>query len=308
MRAPDFFIVGAAKSGTTSMFRYLGEHPEVFMPATKWINYFNVDLPSPANCHSWGDYLAHFTGAGDAKRVGEASESSLYSRCAAAGIRKVCPDADIIIMLRNPVDMLHALHSQLLYSGVEDIEDFAEALGAEPGRKRGERLPPPAHHPRQWLYYRDAARFAEQVQRYLDVFGRDRVHIILFDDFKADTAGVYAGALRFLGVDPGFRPAFDVHNANAAVRNRGLDRFMRRPPESVRRLVRAVLPATGLRRRIVGRLRVLNTTHTPRPVLDAALRERLQREFAPEVARLGALIGRDLSHWCGRATEPLQAA
>ena len=216
MRAPDFFIVGAAKCGTTSLYRYLGLHPEVFMPATKWINYFNVDLPSPANCHSWDRYLDHFADAGHARRVGEASESSLYSRCAAAGIRKACPDADIVIMLRNPVDMLYSLHSQLLFSGVEDIEDFAEAMAAEPDRRKGERLPPVAHHPQRWLLYRQAARFAEQVLRYLDVFGRDRVHIILFDDFKSDTAAVYRDTLRFLGVDTGFQPDFEVHNANAA--------------------------------------------------------------------------------------------
>lgn len=308
MRAPDFFIVGAAKCGTTSMYRYLGRHPDIFMPATKWINYFNVDLASPANCPTWDDYLAHFADAGDAARVGEASESSLYSTLAAAGIRAACPDADIIIMLRNPVDMLHALHSQLLFSGVEDIADFAEALAAEPDRRRGERLPRPAHHPREWLLYRETARFAEQVERYLAVFGRDRVHVIVFDDFLDDTAGVYRDTLRFLGVDPAFRPDFDVHNANATVRNRGLDRLMRRPPESVRRLVRTVLPATGLRRGIAGRLRTFNTTRAPRRPLDAALRDRLQREFAPEIARLGALVGRDLSHWCEPVRERLRAA
>jgi hypothetical protein len=308
MRTPDFFIVGAAKCGTTSLYRYLGRHPEVFMPSTKWINYFNVDLASSANCACWDDYLTHFADAGDARRVGEASESSLYSKRAAAGIRDACPGADIIIMLRNPVDVLHSLHSQLLFSGVEDIEDFAEALAAEPDRKRGERLPPVTHHPQEWLLYREAAQFAEQVERYLDVFGRDRVQVILFDDFRNDTAGVYADTLRFLGVDPGFQPDFDVHNANAAVRNRRLDGFMRRPPESVRRLVRAVLPATGLRRGIAGRLRRLNTTETPRPALDPALRAELQRELAPDIERLAELIGRDLGHWFGPVRERLRAA
>ena len=154
---PDFFIVGAAKCGTTSMYRYLRKHPEIHMPPTKWINYFNADLRCATNCPDRETYRRHFAGVRDEKRVGEASESYLYSTQAAAAIRRSCPSADIIIMLRNPVDMMHSLHSQLLFSGVEEIEDFREALKAEPLRKRGQRLPPPAHHPQEWLLYREAA-------------------------------------------------------------------------------------------------------------------------------------------------------
>ncbi len=297
MRTPDFFIVGAAKSGTTSMYEYLRQHPDIYMPATKWINYFNTDLESPGNCRDRDEYLSFFAGAGHEKRVGEASESYLYSKQAAHGIHAACPQADIIIMLRNPVDMLHSLHSQLLFSHVEDIEDFGEALAAETQRKNGQQMPAAAHHPPQWLFYRETARLAEQVQRYLETFGPDHVHFIVFEDFATDPHGTYRDTLQFLNVDPKFAVDFKVYNANTTVRSRGLDRMIREPPMPVKRLVTALLPSPTLRKRVTQRLSVLNVKRTPRAALAVELRAQLQQEFQPEVERLGRIIGRDLSRW-----------
>lgn len=296
-RKPDFFLVGAPKSGTTAMDAYLGRHPQIFIPPAKELHHFGSDLHFARGAVRDRDaYLSLFGGAGDALRVGESSVWYLYSREAAREIRAFQPEASILIMLRNPVDMLYSQHSQFLYNGNEDIADFAEALAAEDDRREGRRIPKDLILA-QGLLYRDTARYAEQVERYLDVFGPERVHVIVFDDFVADTAGCYAEVLRFLGVDDAFRPSFEVVNPNKVVRSRSLRRLADAPSSRWRVLARTLLPARSLRRTVRSILERANTDHTKRSPLDGDLRCRLQAEFAGEVDRLGKLLGRDLSHW-----------
>jgi len=143
MRTPDFFIVGAPKCGTTAMSDYLRQHPEIYMPQRKEPHFFGSDLdaPYPYFIRDKEQYFSLFAEAKDEKRVGEASVWYLYSKRAAFEIKEFCPTASIIIMLRNPVDMIYSLHSQRLFTGNEDIPDFEEALEAEEDRKRGLRIP-----------------------------------------------------------------------------------------------------------------------------------------------------------------------
>ncbi|NLF38083.1 sulfotransferase, partial [bacterium] len=105
MRLPDFFIVGAPKSGTTALHAYLGRHPSIFVPARKEPHFFGSDIVSPAFVRDRDAYLSLFAGATTEARVGEASIWYLYSKRAAREIKEFNPDARIIIMLRNPVDM-----------------------------------------------------------------------------------------------------------------------------------------------------------------------------------------------------------
>jgi hypothetical protein len=116
-------------------------------------------------------------------------------------------------MLRDPVEMLYSLHGRRHYGGSEDLADFAEALAAEPERKQGRRISPKARNVTA-LFYRDVGSYYEQVKRYLDTFGPDRVHIIIFEDFRADPATAYRQTLEFLGVDPTFEPNFNVVNGS----------------------------------------------------------------------------------------------
>lgn len=295
-RTPDFFIVGAIKSGTTALYEYLRRHPEIYMPEVKEPYFFGSDMDADYFVRDWDEYLALFGEAGDACRIGEASTGYLYSRVAAREIRERLGPVRIIIMLRNPVDVMYAHHSQLLEHGSEVISDFAEALEAEADRKRGERVPEKAEPP-EGLYYREAVRFHEQVRRYFDVFGRELVHVIVFDDLVRDTPTVYRRVLRFLEVDDAFRPEFRVVNPNRRLWFPGLRRWLKDPPDLVRRLGRVLLPSRRLRIRLVELLVRLNAPTRPRPPMDPALRRRLLGELAPEIDRLGALVDRDLSHW-----------
>jgi len=292
---PDFFIVGAFKAGTTALYDYLRQHPQVFMPFHKEPLFFGDDLSRRYGRMSVDEYLALFADARVGQRVGEASAWYLYSRSAAREISAFAPEAQIIVMLRNPVDVMYAEHSQLLFNVEEDLIDFDAALDAEPARRRGEHLPPGPLRV-ETLYYRESVRFAEQLARYLDVFGPERIHVVLYDDFRDATAATYRGVLEFLGVDPEFQPELAVRNPNRRARFGLLQRAVYQPPGPVLRLVPWLrrFPLVHTIRRGVLRL---NSSAVRRPPMNPALRRQLLDEHADEIRRLGRLIGRDLSGW-----------
>jgi len=277
------------------MHSYLRQHPEIFMiPGTWEPHYFGSDVKH-SYIRQWTEeaYLELFAGQNGEKLVGEKSGGYLASRIAAAEIKSFSPDAYIIAMLRNPVDMIYSFHSQALYEGWETIPDFREALMSKKQRSAHpwDRLSPDSPNFSGRIYW-GLARYTEQLERYFDIFGREKVHVIIFDDLKRDTAAVYAETLGFLEVDANFQPDFVVENAN----KRRRFRFVHRPPSFVRAIGRAVIPKAW-RKKVYEPIGRLNVTHEARQSMDPELRIRLQRKFAPEVEKLGALLGRDLSHW-----------
>jgi len=300
MRKPNFFVVGAPKCGTTAMSVYLKQHPEIFIPHAKEPHFFGSDLVSH-QFHRYRDkeqYLSLFSAVRDEKRVGEASVWYLYSKQAAAEIKEFNSQAKIIIMLRDPVEMIYSMHSQSLYSYNEDIVNFEAALDAEEDRKKGLRIPERAWFV-QALFYREIAKYTEQVKRYLNAFGWENVHIIIFDDFESDTAEVYRDTLRFLDVNPNFQTEFYVVNPNKRVWSEALLAFTKNPPPVARRLVRGLMPYQT-RDRLLKSLRKHNTRYGPRKPVEAELSKRLREEFASEVEQLSELLGRDLTHWSRR--------
>jgi hypothetical protein len=300
MRKPDFFLVGAPKCGTTAMYEFLSQHPEIYLPAKKEIHFFGTDLYSPHYSRDLGAYLELFAGATNEKRVGEASVWYLYSRLASSEIKTFNSAANIIIMLRNPIDMAYSLHGHRLYINSEDIEDFGEALEAESDRKQGLRLPANPY-PVAGLFYREVGRYSEQVKRYLDDFGK-QVKIILYDDFKADPDGTCQDLFSFLGVQSPFPVEISVVNASKRIRNRTLAALIDPPPAIVRKVGR-VFTSSERRQQLFKTVRELNTEHAPRRPLSPGLSKQLKAEFAPDVERLSELIGRDLSHWCNSETD-----
>lgn len=294
-RRPDFVIVGAPKCGTTAMAKYLGEHPEIFMPVSKELHYFGSDLDFLRRRPTTTEYLAAFAGAGDAKRAGEASVGYLYSQRAPDEILEFSPGAYVLIMLRDPIEMIQSQHAQELFMGQEDIEDLESALAAESDRAQGRRIPPTCTAPYS-LRYTWMARYADHVERYLGKFGRDRIHVTLFDDFRLDTATAYADVVGFLGCDPTFAPLFPVVNERKSARSRAFQHVVRDPPAIVRSAARRVFPLRA-RVRIRKALYRLNTRPADVSPISEGLRAQLRAEFAPEVRRLSHLIGRDLSAW-----------
>ncbi|MEP7360051.1 MAG: sulfotransferase [Chloroflexota bacterium] len=307
-RRPDLFIIGAPKSGTTSLYEYLLRHPQVFMSPTKEPFYFCPDArmgPRPRLEYPADEarYLELFAGAGKAVRLGEATTRYLGSGEAPRLVRDFSPDAYIVASLREPVTMLQALHNERVANGNEDITDFGAALEADDDRRRGRRLPPGANS--RGAVYRDVARYADQLEHWLEAFGPERVQVIVFDDLVADPAATFRRLLEFLDVDTDYRPAeFAAHNRRY------------RPRRSVRvvtdsRLGRLVsdraLPALiGESRRAQLALRFRHSRLVRQQVIvepvAPAIRAALEREFEPDVVRLSALIGRDLGLlWFGKS-------
>jgi hypothetical protein len=291
-RTPDFFIVGAPRSGTTALYYLLKQHPHVFMSEVKELLFFGSDLQYQRYL-TLKEFTSHFSAVSDEKRVGTSHVAYLYSKSAPSEIRTFSPNADIIIMLRNPVDMMYSLHSYNLYSCVEDINNFSEALNAEQDRKMNKRLGKNvANYSPVLLFYREMAKYSAQLQRYYQIFGRGRCHVIIYDDFKADPENIYYQTVAFLGANVGFKPKFATINANREVRSAWLQNFFFHSPKPVQRVARMILPKVTRR----SLLRV-NAKFVDRPPLDSELRHRLQKDFTPDVEDLSNLLNRDLTHW-----------
>lgn len=304
---PNLFIVGAPKSGTTSLYEYLKDHPQVYMSPVKEPNYFAPDLADPRDrmLHYPADekaYLDLFADAGAAVRRGEASVRYLYSTEAPGLIRRAAPDAAIVIMLRNPVDMAHSLYMHMVAAGLEEAETFAEALAAEDGRHRGEGVPP-RMNPRLSTY-RDRATYGTQVPRWLEVFGPERVHTIIFEDFASNPEAEFVRLLGFLELDTTYRPSdFRTHNPAHATSSRLFRRMLNTRPAqwfAWRALPRVV--GDQRTRRLVQTFRNsrLHRRKAERQSIEPDLRARLETEFLPDVENVGRLLGRDLvKQWFG---------
>lgn len=292
MTRPNFFIVGAPRCGTTALYEYLQQHPDVFMPYRKEPHFFGDDLPQRPPPLDLDGYLRLFAGGAGHRGVGEATVWYLYSASAAEQIRAFNPEARIIIMLRRPVEMMYSLHGLLLFTGWEDIDDFEAAVAAEPERRAGRRLPRGTWWPTA-LQYTWLADYAPHVERYLDLFGPSQVRVIVHDDLRADPAGVIRAVYEFLDLDAEFTPTMDVVNPARTARSRWLQRRLydprfgkllsRLPPRLFHLVWRALIR--------------LNIRYHARPPLDRSIDASLTERLEPAVRRLEALLERELPAW-----------
>ncbi|MGC9332455.1 MAG: sulfotransferase domain-containing protein [Bacteroidales bacterium] len=306
MRKPNLFLVGAPKCGTTAMYTYLSQHPEIYMCPVKEPNFFSEDVFcfNSREQRSEADYLSLFQGVKDEKYIGEASSWYLYSQKAALKIKAFSPDGKIIIMLRNPVDMIYSLHSQLVYGGLEHITNFEKALEAESNRRKGLDLPKYSIDglTGKRLLYREIAQYSNQVKRYFDIFDRNNVHIIIYDDFRDNTVKIYKELLLFLDVSDSFIPEFKIYNTNKTRRIKGnsLQRIRNHP--LIVEIVQSIFPyslRSKLYRYIASLYSKINTVHTERIEINSRLRQSLQKEFSQDVRELSELLNRDLTYWIG---------
>jgi hypothetical protein len=293
---PDFFIVGAPKAGTTALHEGLRLHPDVHLPRQKDVPspYVGTDLRFGRWQLSEDAYRASLSPGAGESIVGETCVWYLYSKTAATEIARLRPDAQIVMVLRNPVEMIAGQHEQFLYNGNEVLERLEDALEAEEDRAQGRRIPRSAHFP-DGLRYVETARYAGQVRRYLDAFPPEQLGIFLYEDLVADETGVVARILRRIGASPTEEPLPRVNEAKH-VRNRTLQRVLMTPPPALERAYHRVVPqryhcrlaAWGVRNNVVKRRR---------PPLSRELRERLVGLLEDDIRELAGLIGRDLDRW-----------
>lgn len=300
MGRPNFFIVGAPKCGTTALSEYLREHPAVFMSRPKEPHFFSRDYPyyyAPGE-ESLDHYLRLFEAAqAEHRAVGEASVWYLYSREALPAIREFDPDARIIAMVRSPLELVPSLHSQMYYVRDEDEADPARAWALQDERRAGRKMPPNARVP-AFLQYGEAASLGRQIGRALEVFPSEQVLTLVFDDLRTDPGAVYRRTLEFLDLPHDGRTEFPRINANKAHRRDVVARLTQRPPRALVRVAQGVKRVLGIRRLgVLDRIRAGNREQAERPAPDAAFVAEMRSYFREDVALLGELLGRDLSHW-----------
>jgi hypothetical protein len=303
-RLPDFFVVGHAKSGTSALNRMLKRHPQVFMPAGKEPWYFATELhertpPRPEGTPTTLEqYSALFAAAGPEQVVGEASPQYLWSRTAAARIAEVRPGARIVAVLREPASFLRSLHMQLVETYVETESDLRTALALEDERRRGRAIPPYTYWPKM-LLYSDHVRYAEQLRRYSDLFPRDQLLVLIYDDFRRDNETTVRQVLRFIGVDDTLPIEPAEVNPSVRVRSQRLHQLLHSvsvgtSPTSVRikRALKPMMP-TRLRRAVLrgARRRLI---YAPPAAPDEQLMSELRMRYREEVVALSEFLDRDL--------------
>lgn len=293
-RGPDFFIVGAPKSGTSAMHQYLRQHPALYLPDRKDVPFFGSDLDHtvPGAPASLAEYLSWFSDAPRNVRLGDSCTLYMQSRRAAEEIARWRPEASIIVMVRDPVDLMVSLHSQNVWMTEEDILDFETAVMAEDERRAGRRIPALCNFP-AGLWYRDVAALGDQLARYFAAFPRENVHVVVFDEFRRNTQQAVGRTLEFLGVSHKVPLELDIVNARRAPRSVAVQRFLQQPPPALERAFDTVVPRR-LQGRLLPFLTKFNEAQGAQQTLSDEVSARLRSEMRPQVERLEALLGQGL--------------
>ncbi|MGB3073859.1 MAG: sulfotransferase [Chitinophagales bacterium] len=309
-KLPNFFVVGAAKSGTTSLYEYMKMHPQIYMAPIKETHHFSTDIdntkfrPNYARSlnkdlskfletdmkegifHAFvkdaDQYAKLFKNVKDEKAVGEITNSYLYSHEAAKNIFKKFPDAKVIMMLRNPVDRAFSHYLMDLRIGYE-TDDFMTALKKDMARD-----------PKGWgisNLYVEIGMYAEQVKRFIEIFPERQRRIYLFDDFKKDAGAVVKDMFSFLGVDPNVHIDYSQKfNPSFIPRNKLIGKL--NTQKKVKDWLKGILPKS-----VKSKFKKTFYTDKDLPKITAVERKFLVNIFRDDVMKLGKLLGRDLSGW-----------
>jgi hypothetical protein len=316
------FIVGAPRCGTTTLAGFLQQHPEVCFSAVKEPHFFSRDELVGLNKAQLNrlieeEYLERFFGqcSGTGKLRAEGSVTYLYTPERMAPILERWPDAKFIIALRDPLAMLPSLHQRLLVTGDENISDFRKAWAKIPDRANGKSIPRTAIDPR-FLRYDEAGALGRHVESFLAAVGRDRCHIVLFDDLASDPEATYRNLCGFLELDPWPGTKFNAKRINKTFRIGWLQRLLKRPPKAVRMVLagekfrtrekdlgasegRAITAVFRVRKRLLD----WNKVPAKRQPLDPLVRQQIIDRMRDDVILLSRVIDRDLSHWLGGVSE-----
>ncbi|OOE42559.1 sulfotransferase domain-containing protein, partial [Salinivibrio kushneri] len=211
-KKPNLFLVGAPKCGTTSMYKYLEQHKDIFFPKVKEPNFFSDNFSRMQRVSELSSYLALYESS-EEKIQGDASVNYLCSRVAIKKIIDFNPESKFIVMLRNPCDMIYSLHSQLFFTGDENERDFEKAWDLIQERKRGNKIPAFCREP-YYLQYDEMGKVGNQVHHLLSVIPRNRIHFVLQQDLKSDSLGVVNDTLSFLGLEALTSLDEKIHNKN----------------------------------------------------------------------------------------------
>jgi hypothetical protein len=282
IKKPDFFILGAPRTGTTSLSIYLGENPNIFFSDPKEPNYF---------CHDFSDkfrkvtdkkeYLNLFKEAEENQVIGEGSVFYLSSEDAILRILDFNPDAKFIVMVRNPIDIVRSRFFISRYFLDENQKDIRKAWKLIKKRKKGKKIPFTCSDPKL-LFYDDVARLGQQLENLYHFVDKKNVKVIVFDDFVSNTLGVYKNVLNFLNVDYCGKKEFPVFNQCHDVRFQPIS-----------------ILAIWLfnKNKKFGKFFKWNVIKKCKKEIDPIFRKELADYFREDVKKLSKLLERDLTYW-----------
>jgi len=288
---PNFIVIGAAKAGTTALYWYLADHPQVFMTSMKETNFFAYGLDDKGKLlygdpelhhfpvRSLRQYKLLFEDADDATAIGEASPIYLECPQAASRIARLIPDAKIICGLRDPVDRAYSDYLMYLRNRERRLEPEADLI-------------PTAAWTQPYSHWMQIGLYHSLLSRYYDAFPSEQIHVFLFDDLRKNSREVMQNIYRFLGVDSSFDPDFETpHNVGGVPASMLLERVLTNSP--VKATLEPLLPrwASDGVRRFRGR------TMRKAQSLPPELRQNLVHHFRDDIAKTSDLIGRSLEHW-----------
>lgn len=300
MTMPNFLIIGAQKAGTTSLYFYLKQHPQIYMSPDKEPHFFaycggipRFRGPLAAKSKYWRTrptsieaYERLFAGVTTEKAIGEASTYYLCVPETARTIRHHIPDVKLIAILRDPVDRAFSNFRHCVKLGFEPLINFQEAFQEEDNRMRN-------NWGIEW-YYRQKSLYYNQLKRYCDTFDRSQIKIYLTEDLAADPIAVLRDLFRFLNVDDSFVPEISSKfNVSRGIpRNRVLHSFLMRSRKIITPL-RFIIPDSIWSLSI----KSFKNRYFVTPVLEEKTRAELINYFKADILRLQDLIQRDLSGW-----------
>ena len=321
---PNFFVIGAPRSGTTSVYEYLNAHPDVFMSTTKEPDFFA--RPALDEVHPLGGepeerslrddaatndelvvelprYEGLWGGASGQSRLGEASALYLGHPTAAWHLRSYVPDAPFVVILRDPAERAfsHVVHATRIYAeqgvaspeGAEGRtidEEFRRAVDVATTEGMPEST---VSEPEIWVR---AGFYHAHLTRWFELFPREQFAIFLFEDLAADPAGVMKTVYGHLGIDASFTvPTTEAFNASVVPKNQKLFRAFTTANPVMKR-ARALAPTRVRAFAVRTRNKYLGSG---KPEAEDDLSATLRSIYRDDTERLQDLIGRDLGAWLG---------
>ncbi|MBC6477742.1 MAG: sulfotransferase [Hormoscilla sp. GM7CHS1pb] len=296
MVMPNFLIIGAAKSGTTALYNYLKQHPEIYMSPAKEprffafegekLNFQGVTSGMKNSITNLADYQALFKGVSREKAIGEASTIYLDIPKTVDRIKHYIPDAKLIAILRNPVDRAYSHFSMQIREAREPIMDFSKALACERKRIQDNWIPG-FHYASKGLYY-------SKIKRYFDAFNREQIRVDLYEELKTDSLGLIQDIFSFLEVDKTFVPDTSIRfNVSGIPKNRMIHNFLGRP-NPIKKALKPLLPKK-LRNRLSASIKQRNLTKLP--PMSPEVRQELIEVYREDILMLQDLLERDLYSW-----------
>lgn len=298
-KLPNFLIVGAAKCGTSSLHRYLEQHPEIFMSKVKeprfitsQVNPFPLNGPGDHKVEAWyvkklEDYQKLFEGVENYKAVGESSADTLYFyESSIPVIKQYLGDPKIIIMLRNPVKRAFSAYQHLVRDLREDLS-FEDGLKEESNRIRN-----------NWeliYHYTAVSMYHDSVKAFLENF--TSVKIILTEDQEKKPQQSLRDVFKFLEVDPNCDVNTELrYNMSGKPKSRWIHKLLFEgnvARKLAQPIVRTFLSAET-RTRIAIKIQEKNLT---RMTINPETKAKLHGVFEEDIKKLEALLNRDLSNW-----------